>query len=102
MFTADFSCVNYGRKHANARFLIDFIQTILYDGLRFYLKYIAPNQAKIDRGGSLNLMLANLSGLDSVMGLQFENLVIHNRRTLWKMMEIPTEEIEMDGPFFQN
>lgn len=70
--------------------------------LRFYLKYIAPNQAKIDRGGFLNLMLANLSGWDSVMGLQFENLVTHNRRILWKMMGIPPEEIVMDGPFFQN
>lgn len=70
--------------------------------LRFYLKYIAPNQAKIDRGGFLNLMLANLSGWDSVVGLQFENLVTHNRRILWKMMGIPLEEIVMDGPFFQN
>ncbi len=57
--------------------------------LRFYLKYIAPNQAKIDRGGFLNLMFSNLSGLDRVMGLQFENLVIHNRKALWKMMGTP-------------
>lgn len=70
--------------------------------LRFYLKYIAPNHAKIDRGGFSNLMLANLAGLDGVMGLQFENLVINNRKILWKMMGIPSEEIVMDGPFFQN
>jgi len=70
--------------------------------LRFYLKYIAPNHAKIDRGGFSNLMLANLAGLDGVMGLQFENLVINNRKILWKMMGIPPEEIVMDGPFFQN
>lgn len=70
--------------------------------LRFYLKYIAPNHAKIDRGGFSNLMLANLAGLDGVMGLQFENLMINNRKILWKMMGIPPEEIVMDGPFFQN
>lgn len=70
--------------------------------LRFYLKYIAPNHAKIDRGGFLSLMLANLPGWDGVMGLQFENLVTHNRKILWKMMGIPPEEIVMDGPFFQN
>jgi hypothetical protein len=70
--------------------------------LRFYLKYIAPNHAKIDRGGFSNLMLANLAGLDGVMGLQFENLVINNHKILWKMMAIPPEEIVMDGPFFQN
>lgn len=69
--------------------------------LRFYLKYIAPNQAKIERGGFSNLMLANLLGWEGVMGLQFENLVTHNRKILWKMMGIPPEEIVMDGPFFQ-
>ena len=69
--------------------------------LRFYLKYIAPNQAKIDRGGFSNLMLPNLLGWEGVMGLQFENLVTHNRKILWKMMGIPPEEIVMDGPFFQ-
>ena len=36
------------------------------------------------------------------MGLQFENLVSHNRKILWKMIGIPPEEIVMDGPFFQN
>lgn len=70
--------------------------------LRFYLKYIAPNHAKIERGGFLNLMLSNLPGWDSVMGLQFENLVSHNRKILWKMIGIPPDEIVMDGPFFQN
>lgn len=70
--------------------------------LRFYLKYIAPNHAKIDRGGFLNLSLINLPGWDGVMGLQFENLVAHNRTILWKMMAISPEEIVMDGPFFQN
>ena len=70
--------------------------------LRFYLKYIAPNHAKIDREGFSNLMLANLPGWDGVMGLQFKNLVTHNRKILWEMMGLPPEEIVMDGPFFQN
>lgn len=70
--------------------------------LRFYLKYIAPNQAKIDRGGFSNFMLSSLSGWDGMMGLQFENLVTHNRKILWKLIGIPPEEIVMDGPFFQN
>ncbi|MEI6243263.1 MAG: ATP-binding protein [Chlamydiota bacterium] len=70
--------------------------------LRFYLKYIAPNLAKIDRGVFSSLMLANLPAWDSVMGLQFENLVSHNRKILWNMIGVPPEEIVMDGPFFQN
>jgi len=36
------------------------------------------------------------------MGLQFENLVAHNCKILWKMIGIPPEEIVMDGPFFQS
>lgn len=35
------------------------------------------------------------------MGLQFENLVIHNRKMILKLIEIPPEEIILDGPFFQ-
>lgn len=70
--------------------------------LRFYMKYIFPNHAKINRGGFTNSMLANLPAWDSVMGLQFENLVSHNRKTLWKMLGILPEEIIMDGPFYQN
>lgn len=70
--------------------------------LRFYLKYIAPNHTKIDRGSFLNLALTNLPGWDSIMGLQFENLVTHNRKILWKMMDISPEAIMMEGPFFQN
>jgi AAA+ ATPase superfamily predicted ATPase len=70
--------------------------------IRFYLKYIAPNLAKIEKGGFLHLMLSNLPGLDSVMGLQFENIVSHNCKIVWKMVGIPPEEIVMDGPFFQS
>lgn len=69
--------------------------------LRFYLKYITPNLAKIERGTFTNAMLANLPAWDSVMALQFENLVSHNRKILWKMIGVPLEEIVMDGPFFQ-
>ncbi|MGB7128896.1 MAG: ATP-binding protein [Candidatus Rhabdochlamydia sp.] len=70
--------------------------------LRFYLKYIAPNHSKIDKGIFTHAMLTNLPALDTVMGLQFENLISHNRKILWNMIEIPPEEIVMDGPFFQN
>jgi hypothetical protein len=70
--------------------------------LRFYLKYIAPNLAKIDRGGITNSILSSLPAWDSIMGLQFENLISHNRKIIWKMINIPPEEIVMDGPFFQN
>ena len=70
--------------------------------LRFYLKYIGPNRAKIEQGKVPDRCLNNLPGWEGIMGLQFENLVTHNYKTLWEMLNIPTEEIVMDGPFFQS
>lgn len=70
--------------------------------LRFYLKYIAPNITKIERGSLSASMLNNLPGWESIMGLQFENLVVHNFKVLWKAMNISSEEVILDGPFFQS
>ena len=70
--------------------------------LRFYLKYIAPNRSKIEKGNFVNTALSRLPGWESIMGLQFENLVTHNRRIIWNLLNISPEDVIMDGPFFQN
>jgi hypothetical protein len=67
--------------------------------LRFYLKYIAPNRIKIEKE-AINPL--NLPGFETIMGLQFENLVIHNFKALWALLNLSSEDIVMDGPFFQN
>lgn len=69
--------------------------------LRFYLKYISRNRTKIEKGNFSTSLLANLPGWEGMMGLQFENLVVHNRKTVWKLLGISPEEVVMDGPFFQ-
>lgn len=69
--------------------------------LHFYLKYISPNRSNIEKENFSTLM-TQLPGWEGIMGLQFENLVVHNRKTLWKMLGISPEEIVMEGPFFQN
>lgn len=69
--------------------------------LRFYLKYISKNLAKIEKGNFSPSLLATLPGWEGIMGLQFENLVVHNRKALWKLLGISPEEVVMDGPFFQ-
>ena len=66
-----------------------------------YLKYIAPNQSKIEKGAFSNTIFTNLSGWDTIMGLQFENLITHNRKILWRLLGISLEELVMEGPFFQ-
>jgi hypothetical protein len=64
--------------------------------LRFYLKYIEPNKKKIEKQG-----LKLLPQWQSAMGLQFENLVLGNRKTVQKILGIDLSEIVNDNPFFQ-
>lgn len=69
--------------------------------LRFYIKYILPNKDKIERGTFGDTSLTLMPQWESIMGLQFENLVLHNRRAIHKILGIKPEEIIYDNPFFQ-
>lgn len=65
--------------------------------LRFYLRYIEPNRRRIENG----LFTGLPPGWLSIMGLQFENLVLNNRERLRELLQINPEEIVFDNPFFQ-
>lgn len=69
--------------------------------LRFYLKYISPNLSNIEKE-NFSTSMTQLPGWEGIVGLQFENLVVHNRKTLWKILGISPEEVVMEGPFFQS
>lgn len=69
--------------------------------VRFYLKYVSPHHTKINRGLYTDKSLAALPGWESMMGLQFENLVIRNRKLLLKILHINPDEIVNEGPYFQ-
>lgn len=69
--------------------------------VRFYLKYILPNQEKIIRDAFAERSLSTLPGWDSILGLQFENLVLANRTAVQKLLHIRPEEIIYDNPYFQ-
>ena len=69
--------------------------------LRFYLKYIGPSRVKIEKGTVPASMMNNLPGWEGIMGLQFENLVVHNFKEIWKKLKLSGEDVIMDGPFFQ-
>lgn len=64
--------------------------------LRFYLKVIEPNKYKI-----LQNELIRPYGWDSVMGLQFENLVLNNRNEIKRILHLAPDDIVMDNPYFQ-
>jgi AAA+ ATPase superfamily predicted ATPase len=69
--------------------------------LRFYLKYIEPNMHKILLNRFENISLSSLPGWYSIMGLQFENLVLQNRNYILHTLNIKNEDIVADNPFFQ-
>ncbi len=69
--------------------------------LRFYLRYIEPNKDRIVKGIFESKSFMHMPGWESVMGLQFENLVVNNFKSLCKILRIDLLEVTNAGPFFQ-
>ena len=69
--------------------------------LRFYLRYIEPSRDAITRGRFNVRALSSFPGWYSIMGLQFENLVLKNREKIWQLLGIRPEDIVADNPYFQ-
>lgn len=63
---------------------------------RFYLKHIEPNLRRIERG-----TMGKLPNMDSILGLQFENLVLKNRHAIFKSLGIDPNDIVFENPFMQ-
>ena len=55
---------------------------------RFYLKYVLPHETEIRSDTYLFDALESLPGWESVLGLQFENLVVNNFRELVKPLHL--------------
>ena len=70
--------------------------------LRFYLKNIEPYKDRIERGDFMTGVSSPLSGWESIMALQFENLVINNRAIIKEIIGIQPHELVYDNPFFQH
>ncbi|MFI5343261.1 MAG: ATP-binding protein [Chlamydiales bacterium] len=70
--------------------------------LRFYLKYIEPKKELIEKKLYNEVDIENLPDWPSIMGLQFENLVLNNLRQVVKILEISPESLLSASPYFQN
>ena len=66
--------------------------------LRFYLKYIENSERNIYQLKSLS----SLSGWATIMGLQFQNLVLNNRYFIHEKLRISADDIVAENPFFQH
>lgn len=64
--------------------------------LRFYLKYIEPLAEKINRNE-----IIRPQAWDAIMGLQFENLVLNNRKKIKALLGLNMDDIVLDNPYFQ-
>ncbi len=69
--------------------------------LRFFLKYIDPNLSEIQKNRYDFISLSNFSGWNSIMGLQFENLVLQNHQYITESLNISPNDIITSNPFFQ-
>lgn len=69
---------------------------------RFYLKYIDKYKTKIERGSFDIKSLTSLPAWDSIMALQFENLVLNNRKTILRLLGINYDDIVSENPYFQH
>ncbi len=69
--------------------------------LRFYIKYILPQKDKIEKGWSPKGGIELLPGWESMLGLQFENLVLNNRILLFKLLKIEVDIVKSASPYFQ-
>ncbi len=70
--------------------------------LRYYLKFISPSLRKIKKGLFKTVSPFDMPGWEGVMGLQFENLVLNNRMSIWKSLGLRVEDIVFENPYFQS
>jgi len=69
--------------------------------LRFYLKYIEPNRGKIEQNHFEINQVSDMPGWLSIMGLQFQNLVLNNREFIFKQLRQNHSDIVSNNPYFQ-
>ncbi|MBR1836471.1 MAG: AAA family ATPase [Kiritimatiellae bacterium] len=68
---------------------------------RFYLKYVFPKRAAIESGLFRYVPLERLPGWESVMGLQFESLVLNNFPALGREIGLAGKNIDSVAPYFR-
>ena len=69
--------------------------------LRFYLRAIFPSKELIEKNLLEATTMSSFSAWNSLMGLQFENLVINNRALIIERLGIDPNDVQMSNPYFQ-
>jgi len=69
--------------------------------LRFYLKYMENRLPEINKQRGSFQSFSGLPGFLTIMGLQFENLVLNNRRYIHQCLRLSAHDIVIENPYFQ-
>ncbi len=69
--------------------------------IRFYFRYVEPIKNKIEKGLFSDYSMESLSEWEIIMGLQFENLVLNNVRSVCTLLEINMNSVRSAAPYFQ-
>lgn len=69
--------------------------------LRFYYKYIKPKLNLIHKSQYRQVSFAPLPGWNSMMGFQFESLVLNNRGLITQALRLAPEDIIADDIYYQ-
>ena len=69
--------------------------------IRFYLKYILPIKSKIEKNSVVLTSLSQLKNFESVMGYQFENLILMNRELIYPKLDLKNNQIISAAPYVQ-
>ena len=69
--------------------------------IRFYLRFIRPKKAAIRSGMYKFKSMENLAGWDTVLGLQFENLVLNNLRSLAPRLGLGASIVTSAAPYYR-
>jgi len=69
--------------------------------IRFYLKAILPHKNRILAGSYDSSSIFHRENWKTLLGLQFENLVINNTNQLYEHLNLPRGDVLRAGPFFQ-
>lgn len=70
--------------------------------LRFYLKYIEQKKHLIEQGLYEDLFLEDLPEWNTIIGFQFENLVLNNLSAVQHLLHISSSSVLSAAPYFQN
>ena len=69
---------------------------------RFYLRYVLPKRESIRNGFFDYVSMDRLPGWETVMGLQFENLVLNNIPSLSRIVGLVGKNVESAAPYFRS